>query len=83
MPLFDYVCSSCEASVELLVSRSEADAEALLGIPTHGGKTPCPACNKATLVRSAVQVPATAIFLGDGWAKDGYSSRQSLTTTGT
>lgn len=61
MPTYEYKCNVCQQNVELVQKMSEKVA------PT------CETCN----VVMEPQLAASAFQLkGDGWAKDGYSSKR-------
>ena len=63
MPLYEYNCQKCGASMELIRKMSEADD------PT------CPECGEQGLTRHTSQ---TAFQLkGSGWYADGYSGSSS------
>lgn len=63
MPLFDYVCRSCNYTEEVLLSLNEKYTKE------------CPKC-KATKLEK--QVGLSSFHLkGTGWYKDGYSSKPS------
>lgn len=63
MPIYEYVCQSCNHELEELQKMMDPPL-------TH-----CPQCDKDELAR---QLSASAFHLkGGGWYKDGYSSSQS------
>jgi len=68
MPLYDYVCTSCDHELEALQNFNEP----LL-------KT-CPVCHKDTL-KKKVAAPAFT-FKGGGWYKDLYGSSSNPTSSG-
>ena len=71
MPIYDYVCSNCGQTTEVI----------------HGIEAPgprfCPACGAEGTLRKSIATPAVH-FKGSGWAKkDRSSSSSSRSTSGT
>lgn len=62
MPLYDFTCPNCGHEEECLQARSQ----------------PAPECEKCGTVMRRNGVQLTGFHLkGDGWAKDGYSSKKN------
>jgi putative FmdB family regulatory protein len=61
MPIFEYLCESCQHHWELIVSRSASDAP------------PCPQCGKPG--HKELSAPAFQ-FKGGGWYATGYSKTE-------
>lgn len=62
MPTYTFQCNNCESVEEHMLTISKRDTT----------KLKCKNCGNR-LVRST-DVPQTAIMVGGGWYKDGYSS---------
>lgn len=61
MPLFDYICSECNYSVELLQKHNEP-------VPDT-----CPSCGKRQTLGKRIGITSFQLK-GGGWYRDGYTS---------
>ena len=59
MPIYEFVCPSCEKEMELILKISESNLET------------CPECGGSGLKKKASMTSFT--LKGGGWYKDGYS----------
>jgi putative FmdB family regulatory protein len=66
MPLYDYVCTSCDHELEALQNFNEPPLKT------------CPVCHKDTL-KKKIAAPAFT-FKGGGWYKDLYGSSSTASS---
>ena len=67
MPIYEFVCESCEGSFELLAK--------------HGQKTFCCELCNSDQVRKVVSQTSFQLK-GTGWAKDAYDNKSSASESG-
>jgi len=70
MPLFDFKCINCHTVFEFLANHGDYGEDGkLIGLK-------CPHCHTTNPDNFIKQFPKKTNFdlVGDGWAKDGYSS---------
>ena len=70
MPLYDYKCCNCHVEFEFLARHGDFEDGKLIGLK-------CPNCQTTNPEHFVKQISLTNFELkGDGWYKDGYSSKK-------